>query len=55
MCSSTNDRQPSPDAFIRNIQKPIPLARKTAMFVKNGALKVVRLKSCCGNYGQPGC
>jgi hypothetical protein len=55
MCSNPYDRPPSPNAFIRNLQQPMPFARKVTLLVKNGTLKVVRLKSCCGNYGQPGC
>lgn len=48
-------RQPTPDAFIRNIQQPMPLARKIRLLVRNGSLKIVRLRSCCGHPGEPGC
>lgn len=55
MCSNPFDRDPSPNAFVRNLKQPMPIGRKIALFVKNGTLKVIKLQNCCGNYGQPGC
>jgi hypothetical protein len=46
---------PSPDAFRRNMRQPMPLGRKVRLVVRNSALKVVTLKSCCGHPGEPGC
>lgn len=46
---------PSPDAFARNLQAPMPLPAKIRLVVRNNMLKVVRLRSCCGHDGEPGC
>jgi hypothetical protein len=52
MCSNAT---PSPDAFMRNMRQPMPLGRKIWLTVRNTARKVLRLKSCCGHPGEPGC
>lgn len=53
MCGETP--RPDTDAFIRNMREPMPSPRKIALVVKNMGLKVIRLKPCCGNPGEPGC
>lgn len=53
MCSDS--RGPSPSAFIRNLQQPMPLPRKVLLAIKNMSLKVVKLRPCCGHHGEPGC
>jgi len=55
MCSSPESSKPSASSFARNFKAPMPLGRKVRLVLKNGALKVVRLKSCCGHPGEPGC
>jgi hypothetical protein len=52
MCSS---EQPSTSAFLANLRVPMPLPRKLAIIARNTGLKVIRLKSCCGHPGEPGC
>lgn len=47
--------KPSPSAFMRNLRKPMPLPRKIALVLRNETLKIVKLQSCCGHPGEPGC
>ncbi len=50
------DRErPSPKAVISNLKEKMPLGKKTRLFIRNNALKIARLKSCCGHLGEPGC
>ncbi len=53
MCA--NPDAPDTDAFLRNLRAPIPTPRKIKLVLKNTGLKIVRLKSCCGHPGEPGC
>jgi len=55
MSSNSEPIKPSDQAFLRNLRQPIPAGRKVVLVVRNSALKVVRLKSCCGHPGEPGC
>ena len=55
MCSTPQPEEPGDIAFLRNLRQPIPLGRKVVLVVRNQTLKVVRLKSCCGHPGEPGC
>ncbi|MFP4083622.1 MAG: hypothetical protein ACOCPS_01400 [Desulfonatronovibrio sp.] len=48
-------RKPDLKEFLDNLKKPMPLTRKTGLYFRNNLLKIIRLKSCCGNHGQPGC
>lgn len=41
--------------FLTNLSVPMPLWRKVLLLLRNNALKVVRLQSCCGHPGEPGC
>ena len=54
MCSNS-DGQPTPDAFIRNLKQPMPLAEKLRLVARNTAIKFRRKQSCCGHPGEPGC
>jgi hypothetical protein len=54
VCSNQDDR-PAPDAFIRNLKQPMPLSHKLRLVLSNSAIKITRLKSCCGHPGEPGC
>lgn len=53
MCSGSG--KPTPSAFVRNLRQPMPLSRKMKLAIKNVTLKVVRVQTCCGHYGEPGC
>ena len=46
---------PSPGAFMANLRKPMPASRKLALVTRNTSRKVIRLASCCGRPGEPGC
>jgi hypothetical protein len=55
MCSNPEPAKPSGSAFVGNMKAPMPLGRKVRLVVRNSTLKVVRLRSCCGHPGEPGC
>ena len=54
MCSN-NEGRPAPDAFIRNLKQPMPLAEKLRLIARNTTIKFTRMQSCCGHPGEPGC
>ena len=40
----------TPRAFVRNLRQPMPLGQASSrLVVRNAALKVVRLQTCCGH------
>ncbi len=41
--------------FLENLKQPLPLGKKISLFIRNNILKIVRMKSCCGHPGEPGC
>ena len=46
----------SPSDFITNWEESdLPFLEKLAVAARNQAKKVATGKSCCGNYGEPGC
>ncbi len=49
------DQTPSPSAFAENLRAEMPLGRKIGLVVLNTLRKLVRLRSCCGHPGEPGC
>ena len=49
------DRGPSSRAVFSNLRKPVPFVRKIRLIIKNSALKIIRMKNCCGHPGEPGC
>lgn len=53
--TNSHGARPTPSAFMRNLRQPMPAGRKFRLVVKNLTLKAVRLRSCCGNFGEPGC
>jgi len=55
MCSSPQPVKPSDVPFMRNLRAPMPLGRKVYLVARNGGLKVIRLRPCCGHPGEPGC
>lgn len=46
---------PSPGAFASNLSRDMPAGRKLKLILRNNALKIVRLRPCCGHPGEPGC
>ncbi len=41
--------------FFTNLKVPMPLSEKIYKLLKNNLIKLVSLKNCCGNIGEPGC
>ena len=54
MCSN-QDEGPVPNAFMRNLRQPMPLAEKLRLVLRNSAIKFTRMQTCCGHPGEPGC
>jgi hypothetical protein len=52
MCA---ENRPDVKAVMDNLRKPIPFVKKIGLIIKNSALKIIRLKGCCGHPGEPGC
>jgi len=38
-----------------NMSVPMPLHRKLYLVFRNNAIKVIKMQSCCGHPGEPGC
>lgn len=53
MCAQK--KRPNVKAVVNNISKPMPLAKKLSLLIKNNAYKLAHLKNCCGHPGEPGC
>ena len=53
MCAEK--KKPRVKDAVANLSKPMPLAKKLSLLVKNNALKLLNLKNCCGHPGEPGC
>jgi len=52
MCSS---EKPASDPFLANLRADMPLPRKIKLLLRNVGTKIVRLQTCCGHPGEPGC
>jgi len=52
MCDS---ERPSARAVMENLKKPMLVAKKIRLFIRNSFIKITRLRSCCGHPGEPGC
>jgi len=52
MCAS---KRPSAKAVIANLKVQMPLGKKIRLFIKNNLIKIIKLQSCCGHPGEPGC
>lgn len=50
-----NKERPTLDAIIGNLKSSMPLSKKVRLFIRNSALKILKLRSCCGHPGEPGC
>jgi hypothetical protein len=53
MCS--NERQDGPRGYLANLRQPMPWWRKLYVVVRNMWLRVLRMDTCCGHPGEPGC
>ena len=53
MCAES--KKPNVRDVVSNLSRPMPLTKKLSLLVKNNALKLLRLKNCCGHAGEPGC
>jgi len=49
------DKKPNLRDIFSNLQKPMPVARKLWLIMRNNLRKLLRLNNCCGNPGEPGC
>ncbi|MFO8033079.1 MAG: hypothetical protein R6U22_11095 [Desulfohalobiaceae bacterium] len=47
--------KPNWKEFLHNLRQPMPFYQKAGLYLRNNLLKLIRLRSCCGNHGQPGC
>ena len=54
MCDPIQPR-PSARAFLTNLSGPRPWPEKIRLLLRNNWLKLVRIESCCGHQGEPGC
>ncbi len=45
----------NPLAIWSNLRQPMPIGRKLRLLIANNLIKIKTRRSCCGNYGQPGC
>jgi len=52
MCTK---ERPDIKAVLENLKQPLPFGKKMHLFIRNNVLKIIRLKSCCGHPGEPGC
>ncbi len=55
---SRRGRHPRPDPvwYWRNwYDSTLQMMDRNRVFARNHWLKIRRLESCCGNYGEPGC
>ena len=41
--------------FLTNLDAPYPLPTKIKLIVRNLSLRLLRLQTCCGHPGEPGC
>jgi hypothetical protein len=55
MCDGHSHEGPSVSETIQNLRRPMPLGRKIRLFIRNNWRKIRTGKSCCGNFGEPGC
>jgi hypothetical protein len=49
------DERVTQNAYLRNLRANVPLGRKVWLVTRNMALRLLRLKTCCGHPGEPGC
>ncbi len=49
------EKGPDIKAFARNMRVSMPFFRKLRLIVRNNALKLFSMSTCCGHSGEPGC
>lgn len=49
------DRKPDIKVFFTNLKSSIPWYEKIYKLFRNNFKKIITLKNCCGNLGEPGC
>ena len=54
MCDPIQPR-PSARAFWTNLSGSGSWPQKIRLLLRNNWLKLVKMKSCCGHQGEPGC
>ena len=54
-CMCAKKKKPNVKAVVSNLSKPMPLAKKLSLLIKNNTVKLVNLQNCCGHPGEPGC
>lgn len=48
-------KRPSAKAVIANLKVQMPISKKILLFIRNNLIKIIKLQSCCGHPGEPGC
>ena len=41
--------------FATNWDQPLPLTTKLRLLSRNLAIRLLKLDTCCGHHGEPGC
>ncbi len=49
------NQRPSKRAFLTNLHVDISLSKKIWLLFRNNMKKILKLSSCCGHPGEPGC
>lgn len=52
MCA---EKRPNARDAGENLKSSMPFARKLWLIMRNSAMKIIRMRSCCGHPGEPGC
>jgi len=52
MCEN---QKPDIKEFISNLKAQMPFGRKITSLLRNNAIKIIKLQSCCGHPDEPGC
>jgi len=55
MCDGHSREGANVSETIQNLRQPMPLGRKARLLIRNNWKKIRTGKSCCGNFGEPGC
>lgn len=49
------NRRPNIRSFFTNLSAPMPWYEKVYKLLNNNLLKLIKVKNCCGHFGEPGC
>lgn len=55
MLNTMCDKRELSYSFMENLRRPMPLREKLRLVLSNNLTKMRRMRTCCGNYGDPGC